>query len=271
MPSTPLEQARALVAAARRPVILTGAGMSAESGVPTFREAQTGLWERFSAEDLATPEAFDDDPALVTEWYRWRERLIRSCTPNAGHEAIAAWQSQRAAAGDGPGVRVITQNVDDLHERAGTEVLAHLHGSIFAWRCADCEAPAPAEAERDPDGAAAATTTADGPATSTSELPKVRVCAVCGDGLIRPGVVWFGEMLPRPAWEAAHDALQDCDLVLVIGTSGLVQPAASLPFMATAHGARLIEVNPERTELSVAADVAVQDTAARVLPLLLAD
>ena len=130
-----LDAVRALVAAAERPVVLSGAGMSAESGIPTFRDAQTGLWERFSAEELATEEAFLADPALVWSWYRWRARMVRARRPNPGHDAVAAWQRRT------PGLEVVTQNVDDLHERAGARVLAHLHGSLFEHRCAECGAP----------------------------------------------------------------------------------------------------------------------------------
>ena len=225
-----LDAVRALVAAAERPVVLSGAGMSAESGIPTFRDAQTGLWERFSAEELATEEAFLADPALVWSWYRWRARMVRARRPNPGHDAVAAWQRRT------PGLEVVTQNVDDLHERAGARVLAHLHGSLFEHRCAECGAPA----DVDP-GAPADEATAGSEADLEAMLREAPpACTVCGDGLIRPGIVWFGEMLPAEPWDRAFAALEDCDLCVVVGTSGIVQPAASLPFVALGAGAAVV-------------------------------
>lgn len=255
-------EARELVAAAQRPVVLTGAGMSAESGVPTFRDAQTGLWERYSPEQLATEEAFYDDPALVWSWYRWRARLIRSVEPNDGHRAIGDWQARV------PALAVATQNVDDLHERGGATVLAHLHGSLFDSRCAECGSPAQADPGWADPGS-------DTPPGSEADLEQMMLspppaCTVCRDGLLRPGVVWFGEMLPRPAWESATAALDACDLCLVVGTSGLVQPAANLPFFALGAGAAVVEINPESTELSGAVTHSLRGTAASVLPALTA-
>lgn len=241
---------KALVGEARRVVVVTGAGISAESGVPTFREVQTGLWERFSAQDLATPEAFEADPALVWTWYRWRQSLIRAVEPNPGHRAIAEWQQR-----EGVELTVSTQNVDDLHERAGAEVLAHLHGSIFAHRCFDCDQPAEL-----PDAQY------DGfEAPPAAEEPAR--CEHCG-GWIRPGVVWFGEMLPGDAFEQTAEAVRAADLVLVAGTSGIVQPAASLPLLALERGTPLIEVNPEETEISEVMDHCVRGPSGRVLPQL---
>lgn len=254
-----LDAVRALVAAAERPVVLSGAGMSAESGIPTFRDAQTGLWERFSAEELATEEAFLADPALVWSWYRWRARMVRARRPNPGHDAVAAWQRRT------PGLEVVTQNVDDLHERAGARVLAHLHGSLFEHRCADCGAPA----EVDP-GAPADEATAGSEADLEAMLRAAPpACTVCGDGLIRPGIVWFGEMLPAEPWDRAFAALEDCDLCVVVGTSGIVQPAASLPFVALGAGATVVEVNPVETELSGAVTHVLRGPAGAVLPALL--
>ncbi len=240
---------------ARRVAVLTGAGISAESGVPTFREVQTGLWERFSAEDLATEEAFHLDPARVWTWYRWRQSLIREVAPNPGHTAIAQWQRHLTEAGGR--LDVITQNVDDLHERAGAEVLAHLHGSIFAFHCTACSAPAELP-EPDYDGFT--------PPEQTESPPS---CPVCGEGMVRPSVVWFGEMLPMDAFDAAAEAVRAAELIVVAGTSGIVQPAASLPLLGLERGTPLVEVNPEATELSEAMDVCLRGPSGQLLPQLL--
>jgi len=222
-----------------RIAFLTGAGMSAESGVPTFRDALTGLWARFDAERLATETAFRDDPALVWGWYRWRAALVRSAAPNAGHAGIAALAPYHDVA-------VITQNVDDLHERAGSREVAHLHGSLFASRCIDCgavehggdEDPILRDATAVPDGG------------GREEPPR---CGHCG-GAIRPGVVWFGEALPETAWTAAVQAIEGCELLVVIGTSGLVHPAAALPGLAREAGKRIIEINPQRSAVTPLVD-----------------
>ncbi|NYJ16940.1 SIR2 family NAD-dependent protein deacylase [Nesterenkonia sandarakina] len=248
------EEVLSLARAARHVAVFSGAGISAESGVPTFREVQTGLWERFSAQDLATPEAFEDDPGLVHTWYRWRAALIQQVAPNPGHRALARWQRQLTERGGS--LSIATQNVDDLHERAGAEVLAHLHGSITAHRCAECEAPVELPAPQY-DGAAAPAQPEDPPQ-----------CTVCGEGLIRPGVVWFGEALPMPAFEAAAAAMQSADLILVVGTSGLVQPAASLPLLGMERGTPLVEINPEPTELSDAMHHRLRGPAGELLPAL---
>ncbi|MBF0756599.1 NAD-dependent deacylase [Micrococcus luteus] len=255
-----MDAVRALVAAAERPVVLSGAGMSAESGIPTFRDAQTGLWERFSAEQLATEEAFLADPALVWSWYRWRARMVRARRPNPGHDAVAAWQRRT------PDLEVVTQNVDDLHERAGARVLAHLHGSLFEHRCAECGAPADVDPGA-PSDVDAAGSEADLEAMLREAPPA---CPACGTGRIRPGVVWFGEMLPQEPWERAYEALERCDLALVVGTSGLIQPAASLPFVALGAGVAVVEVNPVKTELSGAVTHALRGSAGAVLPALVA-
>ncbi len=231
---------------ARRVTVLTGAGMSAESGVPTFRDAQTGLWARFDPEQLATETAFRRDPALVFGWYAARLAGVRAVAPNAGHLALAEW-GRRAE------VRIATQNVDDLHERAGSDVLAHLHGSLAAFRCLDCGRPFGGTIPA-PDAAGRA------------EPPQ---CASCG-GPIRPGVVWFGEALPERALSDAVAACTDTDLVLVVGTSGLVHPAAGLPAVARRAGVPVVEINPDRTPLSASADHAWRTTAAIGLPALVA-
>lgn len=251
-----LAAVRDLVARAERPVVLTGAGMSAESGVPTFRDAQTGLWERYSPEQLATEEAFLADPALVWSWYLWRARMVRGVEPNAGHRAVAAWQERV------PGLTVATQNVDDLHELAGAEVLAHLHGSLFVFRCAACDAPV------EVDVTALGNDDAPGSEADLEALLREEppVCAACGTGRIRPDIVWFGEMLPAAEWDATYAALDACDLCVVVGTSGLVQPAASLPFVALGAGAPVVEVNPDVTELSSAVTHRLAGPAGLVLP-----
>ena len=262
-------EAAELARAARRVVVLTGAGMSAESGVPTFRDAQTGLWERYSPEQLATEDAWYADPDLVWSWYQWRARLVRACSPNAGHRAIAAWQRALSAGS----LVISTQNVDDLHERAGAEVLAHLHGSLFEYRCADCGTPADHDPGSASDGASGATGPSAPVAGSEADLEQLLrlsppQCATCSTGRLRPGIVWFGEMLPERALEDTYAALDHCDLAIVVGTSAVVQPAASLPYVALGAGAAVVEVNPETTEFSTAATVHVPGTAATVLPAL---
>lgn len=246
---------QALVTAAERVAVLSGAGISAESGVPTFREAHRGLWERFSAEDLATPEAFADNPALVWTWYRWRQSLVLQVQPNPGHVALAQWQRRlRSSGGE---LSIATQNVDDLHERAGAEVLAHLHGSIFAHRCTECSQPAQLPAP-EYDGAQEPAQPEDPPD-----------CSSCGS-VLRPGVVWFGEVLPVEAFEQTSAAVRQADLVVVAGTSGMVQPAASLPLLALERGTPLIEVNPEETEISEAMDYCLRGPSGTMLPALAA-
>lgn len=240
---------------ARHVAVLSGAGISAESGVPTFREVQTGLWERFSAEDLATPGAFEEGPALVWTWYRWRQSLVQAVEPNPGHLALARWQKQLTETGGG--LSISTQNVDDLHERAGAEVLAHLHGNIAAHRCTDCGAsvqlPAPGY---------------DGfEAPPEAEGPPA--CEHCATGLIRPDIVWFGEALPMDAFEATMAAIRAADLVVVVGTSGIVQPAAGLPLLALERGTPLVEVNPQETELSETMDFVLRGPSGQMLPTLL--
>ncbi|MFI7481388.1 SIR2 family NAD-dependent protein deacylase [Kocuria sp. M1R5S2] len=238
-----------LTRSARTVTVLTGAGMSAESGVPTFRDPGTGWWARWSPEELATPEAWESDRELVWSWYLWRARTLRAVRPHAGHLALARRTGR---------VHVVTQNVDDLHERAGSEVLAHLHGSLLAFRCSVCERPWDASEEL----------RLDLPADEHArERPPE--CPACG-GAVRPGVVWFGEPLPPGALERAADAVAEADLVLVVGTSGLVQPAASLPLVAAGRGVPVVEVNPVDTALTPHADHTVRARAAEALPRLLA-
>lgn len=224
--------------------VLTGAGMSAESGVPTFRAAQTGLWARFDPQELSTEAAFRAHPGRVWDWYAHRRAMIAGVTPNAGHVALAAFARQH------PGrLTLITQNVDGLHQRAGnTEALA-LHGNIAEDQWLD--------APRSCCGAQAL------------EAGRPPRCPVCGN-LRRPAVVWFGEHLPSQTLEAAEHAARHCDLMLVIGTSGEVYPAAGLAFTAHQSGARLVIINPESTPLDVVAEQCLRTPAAVCLPLLMA-
>lgn len=240
-----LADARQLLGRDGALVVLTGAGMSAESGVPTFRDAQTGLWERYDPTALATPEAWAHDRETVWAWYRWREHLISGAQPNAGHLAVSRAQADRE-------VTVVTQNVDDLHERAGSRVVHHVHGSLFAHRCDTCAAPVqvgPPPAE---------------PAERLTPPP----CDRC-EGRARPGVVWFGEMLPTEPWEKAVSAVTTAAAVLVVGTSGLVHPAASLPGLAAERGTPVVEVNPGPSGLGAEVSVHLRATAGEALPALL--
>lgn len=233
--------AAARVAGAMRIVCFTGAGVSAESGIATFRDAQTGLWSRFDPQQLASQEGFAADPALVWQWYMARLDAVATAHPNAGHVALA--ELARLA----PAFDLITQNVDDLHERAGSAEVIHLHGSIAQFRCNRCRRPHTL-------------------ATSERSAPTPPQCRHCS-GLVRPSVVWFGEMLPEAAVQAAWHAAETCDVMLVIGTSGAVYPAAHLPRMAKANGAFVINVNPE-ADMSGVADITLQGTSGTVLPAL---
>src|SRR5579871_3098674 len=209
-----MQSVREWLRAARSIAVLTGAGVSAESGVPTFRGAG-GLWKRHRAESLATPEAFARDPQLVWQWYDWRRSVLAAVKPNPGHYALA--QLERRS----PQFTLITQNVDGLHELAGSSNILRVHGSIWMLRCLTCGLEE--ENRRTPLG----------------ELPPR--CA-CG-GMLRPGVVWFGESLPAKVWKAAEAAARSCDLLIVIGTSAVVYPAAGLSHLAKSAGARVIEIN----------------------------
>ncbi|WP_088236149.1 SIR2 family NAD-dependent protein deacylase [Pseudomonas viridiflava] len=211
-------------------VVFTGAGASAESGIPTFRDALSGLWERFDPAQLATPEAFRADPSLCWGWYEWRRLKVLQAQPNRAHLAIAELAKHV------PKLTVVTQNVDDLHERAGSQDVIHLHGSLHAPRCIDCGLAytLPITFEALPDGG------------SRIEPPR---CSRCS-GYVRPGVVWFGEMLPENAWSAGLAAADGCDVFLSIGTSGVVYPAAELPLRALGHGATVVHINPVRFDVS---------------------
>jgi NAD-dependent deacetylase len=238
----PIEEARDLVRAARRIAVLTGAGMSAESGVPTFRDAQTGLWSRFDPAQLASEEGFRADPPLVWRWYAGRRAAVARAEPNAGHLALAA------AADRYRRFTVITQNVDGLHRRAGSRGVIEIHGSIARTICLAACGFAEDDPARLPAG----------------EPPR---CPRCGHWL-RPGVVWFGEMLDPRRQAAAEEAASDCDVMLVVGTSGLVYPAADLPAAARRAGADVVVINPAESELDRLARLVVRSTAAAALPRL---
>jgi NAD-dependent deacetylase len=227
---------------ARRVAVLTGAGISAESGVPTFREAQTGLWARYNPEELATPEAFRRNPRLVWEWYAWRRERVRQAEPNPGHLALVDMERRIAD------FTLITQNVDGLHRRAGSHRILELHGNLFRAKCFDEDQPV----ERESDG---------------DEVPPR--CPRCG-GLLRPDVVWFGEMLPAGALRAAEHAAAAAEIFFSIGTSALVYPAADLPLAALAAGATVVEINPRPTPLSPRVTFSLNGPAGSVLPALIA-
>ncbi len=217
--------------------VLTGAGVSAESGVPTFR-GEEGLWKNYRAEDLATPQAFADDPRLVWEWYDWRRGVIAGKRPNPAHYAITDLENLFEK------FLLITQNVDGLHRRAGTRRLVELHGYIFGMRCVR-----------------------EGKVEENLDVPLASIPPMCGCGaLLRPDVVWFGEALPAQALEAALRASRECDLMLVVGTSAVVQPAASMPLLARRAGALVVEINPDPTPLSPHVDLVLQGKAGELLP-----
>ena len=224
----------------RHVCVLTGSGVSAESGVPTFRDAQTGLWARFDPHDLATPEAFLRDPALVWRWYRWRRELVAKAKPNGAHRALAQ------LADIVPELSLITQNVDGLHQQAGSAGVIEFHGNLFENRC--CAEGVAVEA---PDLAA--------------EIPE---CPNCGANL-RPGVVWFGEAIPAAEMDSASAAAERCDVFFSIGTSSLVWPAAGFAQRAQQNGAAVVEVNPDATPLTSAANYVLVGKAGDVLPDLL--
>lgn len=231
--------------------ILTGAGISAESGIPTFRDKQTGLWENYRAEDLATPTAFERDPKLVWSWYQWRRQMVADKTPNPAHQALAQWQYH--ARSTKQQISLITQNVDDLHEQADSAV-THLHGHLWLNRCHQCKRPYPEHAKSDHTN------------RDTINGDELITCPHC-DGYIRPDIVWFGEALPMQAWETAEQAAASCDVFMSVGTSSLVYPAAGLSQLAKQNGAYLIEVNPDPTPNTIV-DLTLAEKAGVILPLL---
>lgn len=248
-----LARAAELLRDADRIVVVTGAGVSAESGVPTFR-GEDGLWRDHRPEDLATPGAFRRDPRLVWEWYQWRRSLVSQCSPNPGHRALAELQVRTGAA-------VLTQNVDGLHALALQEaepngrveaLLLEVHGSLFRVRCSACSWKVPHRERVD--------------ASSEATLPR---CPECG-ALARPDVVWFGEPLDRAVLEDSFRIASSADACLVVGTSAVVQPAASLPLATRRAGGVVVEVNPEPTPLTGLATISLRGPAGQILPRLLA-
>lgn len=235
-----LNQAREWLAQATAVAVLTGAGISAESGVPTFRGAD-GLWKEYKPEDLATPEAFARDPRLVWEWYNWRRELIAKAQPNAAHRALVQIEIRK------PRFTLITQNVDGLHDLAGSGKILKLHGDIWRMRCTECGANFP---------------------NRRVPLPKIPPHCACG-GIARPGVVWFGESLPDGMMKEAEHAASQAEVFLVIGTSAVVYPAAGLIPFAKQSGAKVVEINLEPTPLSTVADCTLQGPAGDLLPQLL--
>jgi NAD-dependent deacetylase len=225
---------------ARRVCVLTGAGISAESGIPVFR-GPSGLWRNFRPEDLATPEAFARDPRLVWEWYDWRRQKIAEAEPNAGHIALAELERGK------PEFTLITQNVDGLHRRAGSRKVLLLHGDIWTLRCNRC-----GREEID----------------NRVPLPELPPHCACG-ALLRPGVVWFGEGLPSAVWDNAQKAVLSADILLVVGTSAVVYPAAGLVPMAKSAGAKVVEINLDETPLSSWVDCSLRGKSGEILPLLL--
>lgn len=227
------------LASAKSVVVITGAGISAESGVPTFR-GESGLWKQYRAEDLATPLAFQKNPHLVWEWYDWRRGIIAKSKPNPGHLALAELEKVI------PGFLLITQNVDGLHQRAGTRNIIEIHGSLWRVRC-------PAEGQL-----------FENLEVPLSESPPHCICGA----ILRPDVVWFGESLDPENMERSHRALGGSDCVIVAGTSGVVQPVASFPLIAKKEGAFVVEVNREPTPLTPLMDECLQGNSGEVFPLL---
>lgn len=225
---------------ARTIAVLTGAGISAESGIPTFR-GQDGLWKNYRVEDLATPEAYAKNPLLVWEWYKMRFEAVMKAEPNAAHHALVKLAEEK-------NLTLVTQNVDGLHERAGSRDVLELHGNITKSRCERC---AFLEALQ-----------------SSFEIPPM--CKKCGSRM-RPNVVWFGELLPQTVFQQAVEAFADCDVALIIGTSGVVEPAASLARLAKQQGAFVVEINLAETPLSFFADLFLQTSASEGMKRLLKD
>ena len=247
-----IQRAATILRTAQRICILTGAGVSAESGIPTFRDKQTGLWTQYNAEDLASTDGFARDPELVWAWYQWRRELVHDKTPNPAHYALAQWQDEITLSQSTQQLTLITQNVDDLHEQAGSTV-THLHGHLNRNRCSQCDAPYNA------------------PTVSAANQVGFGVallnCDHCGS-YIRPDIVWFGEALPVEAWQTAEHAAANCDVFISIGTSSMVYPAAGLAQLAQQNGATLIEINPYPTPNTIV-NITLAAAAGLVMPALL--
>lgn len=239
-----VQRAAKLLQMSARVCILTGAGVSAESGIPTFRDKQTGLWENYGVEDLATCDAFERNPQLVWSWYQWRRELVHDKMPNPAHHALAHWQKNAHLSNKQ--LTIITQNVDDLHEQAGSEV-THLHGHLWRNRCSHCDAPYDHE-------------------KSNFEENLIN-CPHCYN-YIRPDIVWFGESLPADEWQTAEEAAANCEVFISIGTSSAVYPAAGLAQLARQQGAKIIEINPNPTPNTMV-DITLAENAGIVMPQLL--
>ena len=229
------------IRSATKITVLTGAGISAESGIPTFREAQTGMWARFDPMELATPEAFRINPQLVWEWYTWRRELIRRATPNEAHYAITTIENLV------DDFTLITQNIDNLHTHAGTKNVIELHGNIFRVKCSKEFIPFDTWEDRP---------------------NAVPICPNC-DAYLRPDVIWFNEALPAEGLQNAWVASENTEVFITIGTSAMVQPAATLPIVARQHGAILIEINPTQTPISHYMNMSLQMKASKALPMLI--
>ncbi|MFQ5721727.1 MAG: NAD-dependent deacetylase [Candidatus Aminicenantales bacterium] len=229
-----------LLAGSKKIAVLTGAGISAESGIPTFR-GEDGLWKTYRAEELATPSAFSHNPKLVWEWYNWRRTIIFTKKPNPGHKALAEWEKIF------PSFVPITQNIDGLHQKAGSHNILELHGNIWRLRCLK-----------------------EGTVIENHEVPLKEIPPLCPhcQALLRPDVVWFGESLPQSILHQAFVDSSQCEVMLVIGTSAVVQPAASLPLTAAEAGAKLVEINPHSTPLTPNTDFSLRGKGGELLPLI---
>ncbi len=241
-----IEQVAEHLAHAEFVVVSTGAGVSRESGVPTFREAQTGLWAQYDPTQLATPQAFARNPGQVWDFYTYRRELVQQTQPNPGHYALAELETLLER------FLLVTQNVDNHHHKAGSQNVITLHGDLFSFKCSCPEAR---------------TIYLDG-LTDESRAESPPPCPFCDSGYTRPDVVWFGEQLPEVNIKRAFGAALTCDVMLVVGTSGMVYPAARLPIDAKRHGAFVVEVNPEASELTSTVDVHLAGPSGEVLPAL---
>lgn len=245
MTENAIQQAADLIKNASNIAVLTGAGVSKESGVPTFRDAMDGLWAKFDPQQLATPQAFKADPKLVWDWYEYRRGLVRGAKPNPGHFALAELEKRY------PSLTIITQNVDDLHEQAGSKNIIHLHGNIAQSKCFD-------NCQGNP-------TLIDLDSYEWDHENTPPPCPHCG-AHVRPDVVWFNEMLPLDELDRAKVVSVSCDVMIVVGTSGLVTPAASMPEYARQAGAKIIEVNPDYSMITRIADVKLEGASGEMLP-----
>jgi len=235
-----IDELTAVMQKMRNIAVLTGSGISAESGIPTFR-GKDGLWKQYRAEQLATPSAFEQDPELVWQWYDWRRGIIGSKKPNAGHEILVRWENRF------PSFSLITQNIDGFHQKAGSKEVIELHGNIWKLRCTQEQ------------------TVSDVFDVPLKTIPPL--CPTCGS-LLRPHVVWFGESLDGNIIQQAFQLSRSCEMMFVIGTSAVVQPAASLPLGAADSGAKVVEINPDPTPLTPYADFSFKGKAGEVLPMI---